>query len=116
LKELGKKKPIIISDKIQSDKLYTTIMVDPDAPYPNKPIHKYQIHYLKINSKNIKVAYHPPNPPMDSDYHKYQIFIYEQSNFIEMEKLQYGPNFNLYNFVKKYKLKKIDGFEFFGKK
>lgn len=116
MKELGKNKPIIISNKIKNEKLYSIIIVDPDAPYPNKPVHKYQIHYLKINSKNIKVAYHPPNPPKDSNYHRYQIYIFEQSEYIFMEKLSYSPNFDLYNFIKNYNLKIIDFFQFLAKK
>jgi len=56
-----KKKPHIISTKKNNYGYYTTIIVDPDAPYPSNPTSKYYIHLLVVNSNDIKIKYKPPD-------------------------------------------------------
>jgi phosphatidylethanolamine-binding protein (PEBP) family uncharacterized protein len=111
-----KKKPHITSTKKDNTQLYTTIIVDPDAPYPSNPHYKYFIHLLVVNSTDIKVEYHPPNPPSDSPPHRYQVFLYLQPKYIQLEKMESGPNFDLDKFVSKWNLKLVDQFEFLCKK
>ena len=112
-----KKNIYIKSNKINKNNLYTTLMVDPDAPYPLTPTFKYYLHLLVINNKEIIVDYLPPDPPLDSPPHRYQIIILEQSNYINKKKMNTfnfheRPNFNLDNFITKNKLKIVDEFEF----
>lgn len=112
-----KKKPHITSSKVKKSDLYTIIMVDPDAPYPSNPIHKYQLHLLVVNSTDTKVEFHPPHPPTDSPPHRYQFLLYKQSNIISIkEKMNYGPNFNLKEFVNKNNLLLVDEFQFLAKR
>lgn len=111
-----KKIPHIKSNQVDKTQYYTTIIVDPDAPYPSEPTSKYMVHLLVVNSTDIKLEYHPPNPPIDSPPHRYQVFLYLQPKYIQMEKMKYAYKFNLDEFVSKWDLKLVDQFEFLCKK
>ena len=106
------KKPIIKSTKKNNEYLYTTLIVDPDAPYPSNPTKKYFIHLMVVNSKEIKIDYYPPHPPVDSEAHRYQVLLYQQKNYIKIENSEPYPNFDLDGFVSKYNLELVDKFEF----
>lgn len=110
------KKPHITSKKKNNHELFTTIMVDPDAPYPSNPTGKYFIHLLVVNSNDVKVEYYPPNPPTDSPPHRYQVFLYTQSKYISTNITNPGSNFDLDYFVKSNELELVDNFEFRVKK
>ena len=110
------KKPNITSTKKNSSNLFTTIMVDPDAPYPENPTAKYFIHLLVVNSNDIKVDYYPPNPPANSNPHRYQVLLFKQSKYISTNVTKPGSNFDLDNFIKSNELELIDEFEFKVKK
>jgi len=57
------------------DNYYAIIAVDPDAPYPEKNIYKYWLHWIILNNDEEVIAYNPPDPPIDSDYHKYYFIL-----------------------------------------
>jgi phosphatidylethanolamine-binding protein (PEBP) family uncharacterized protein len=105
------KKPVITS-KINDKYLYTTLIVDPDAPYPSNPTKKYFIHLMVVNSKEIKIDYYPPHPPVDSEAHRYQVILYKQENYIKIKKSEPYPNFDLDGFVKEHNLAFVEKFEF----
>jgi len=68
---------------------------------------------VSINNDEIVWRYKSPNPPMDSDPHRYFIQLYKQSNRIKLDKpITQRNKFDLDSFVKKYDLKKIDEFLF----
>ncbi len=106
------KKPIITSNKKTNDHLYTTLIVDPDAPYPSEPTKKYMIHLMVVNSLDIKIDYYPPHPPLDSPPHRYQVLLFQQEKYIQIPNSKPYPNFNLEEFVNRYNLKLIDEFQF----
>lgn len=116
-----KKKPNITTspENIDPNYLYTTLMVDPDAPYPSNPTAKYFIHLMVINSNDIIIEYYPPNPPADSEPHKYQVFLYKQEKYIQLNSIHETKphgSFDLENFVKSNRLVQVDSFQFRCKK
>lgn len=79
-----------------SGKLYTVMMVDPDAPSPKNPIYRHFLHWLVVNQSdksNGKVInkYTGPNPPEGE--HRYFVCILQQKN-----KIQGLTEFNRKNF------------------
>jgi phosphatidylethanolamine-binding protein len=111
-------KPIISFNK-ESNKLYTIIMADPDAPFPSNPKYKYWLHMLTINNNMEFAPFNPPSPPAGSDYHRYFIFVYEQDhkiNMNEMEPIKERNNFKLADFVHKHSLKEISSVYFMTKR
>lgn len=106
------KKPNITSKKKNNLNLFTTIIVDPDAPYPENPTGKYFIHLLVVNSNDIKIDYYPPNPPADSNPHRYQVLLFKQTKYITTNLKNPGSNFALDNFIKYNELELVDKFEF----
>src|SRR5271170_7625995 len=51
-------------------KLYTVLMVDPDAPSAANPVNKYWLHMLIVNTDQTVAAFHPSNPPVGSGLHR----------------------------------------------
>ena len=110
--EINRKPKIVISEKYKN-KLLTLLIVDPDAHYPSNPTEKYMLHNMVINNDEIVWKYKSPNPPMDSEPHRYFIQLYKQSNPIKLDKpIAQRNKFDLESFVKKYGLKKVDEFVF----
>lgn len=101
-------KPNIRFDRNQDD-LYTIIMVDPDAPYPNDPKFKYFLHWFVVNNTEELMNYTPPNPPSDSDNHRYCVFVYKQEAKIypDMFYSLGRKNFNLMKFEELFYVTKI---------
>lgn len=97
----------------ESNKFYTIIMIDPDAPSRKKPIYKYWLHYLVVNNHKMIVDYYPPSPPSKSGEHRYYILVFEQQNIIN-DKLNIidRKNFNCKQFVSKYGLKLVHKMKF----
>jgi len=118
--EINRKPKIVISEKEKEkykNKLLTLLIVDPDAHYPSNPTEKYMLHNMVINNNEIIWKYKSPNPPMDSEPHRYFIRIYKQSNRIKLDKpIAQRNKFDLESFVKKYGLKKVDEFIFLCRK
>ena len=105
-------KPIITSNKKNNEYLYTTLIVDPDAPYPSNPTFKYYIHLMVVNSSDIKIDYYPPHPPIDSPPHRYKVLLFQQEKYIQIQKSKPHPNFDLEEFISKYNLVLVDNFIF----
>ncbi|XP_053573953.1 phosphatidylethanolamine-binding protein 4 isoform X2 [Bombina bombina] len=82
--------PWIKYTKAELGKLYTLIMVDPDAPTRSDPKYRYWRHWVMtdipardlLTGKSItgKVlsAYKRPTPPPQTGYHRYQFLLYIQ--------------------------------------
>ena len=107
-----------ILNYIKNDKkLYTIMMIDPDAPDCANPIYKYVLHWLIVNTSDVIKPYHPPSPPAGSGNHRYYIIIYEQSHFIDP--LSFNNierhSFDAYQFVNANNLKPILGNMFMSK-
>ena len=110
--EINRKPKIVISEKYKNI-LLTLLIVDPDAHYPSNPTEKYMLHNMVINNDETIWKYKSPNPPLDSEPHRYFILLYKHSNPIKLDKLIAQRNkFDLESFVKKYGLKKVDEFVF----
>jgi len=95
---------------IQSAKQYTILMIDPDAPSRNNPIHKYWLHWLIVNNDKTIADYEPPTPPKGSGPHRYFILLLEQT--IKFSPNEIGPiiqrnNFDVPEFIHKHHLKLI---------
>lgn len=100
------KNPLIISNHIKSDKLYTYLIIN-----INNPIYKYYIHLFTINNNNIILNYQKPIITKYSEIQLYYIFIYEQNFFINY-KINKRINFNLDDFINRYNLLLVDTFIF----
>ncbi len=110
-KDFTSVKPIINFEKKQR-KLYSIIMVDPDAPSRENPTKKYNIHLLIINNNDTIVSYKGPGPPENSGPHRYYTCVFEQESLIYMNKNIPRERFNLINFVKENNLKIIGCFKY----
>lgn len=91
-------------------KLYTIVMVDPDAPSPSNPIYKYWLHWLLVNNNETAIEFNPPAPPPGSGKHRYFIYVMEQTEKLDPSRISNSidgrKNFNLRGFIEEYKLKK----------
>ena len=74
---------IFPNNKKISNKFYTFIIVDPDAPN-GFHIHQciYNIPGDQIKSGIILLPYYPPTPPKGTGEHRYFCILYEQSTMI----------------------------------
>ncbi|XP_016329098.1 phosphatidylethanolamine-binding protein 4-like [Sinocyclocheilus anshuiensis] len=72
-----------------SEKKYTLLMVDPDAPSCQKPSRAYWKHWLLVDIKgyimeteNVRgfegTTYTRPTPPQGTGLHHYQFLVFEQ--------------------------------------
>jgi phosphatidylethanolamine-binding protein (PEBP) family uncharacterized protein len=100
------KKPKIRLE-LQKNKLYTLMMVDPDAPSPTNPYLKYVLHWLVVNTTDTILPFNPPAPPAGSGEHRYYVFLFEQPKNIRIIKTPERHKFNLNNFTNEYGLKPI---------
>lgn len=92
--------PIIKFNK-KHNKLYTIMIVDPDAPSYNNSIYRFWLHLLIVNNDDTIIKYQPPNPPKDSGFHRYYILIFEQYNKINnIINIKSRSNFDVFNFAK----------------
>lgn len=90
-----------------TEKLYTIMMFDPDAPF-SKQYNKQWLHWLVINTNEIVIPFSPSNPPKDSGMHRYFIFIFEQSTKININKYIIDKSkFDKNKFISIFKLKPI---------
>lgn len=87
-KQRASKMPKIILD-LQINKIYTILLMDPDAVGGNK-IHFLLTNHSLYNEGNIIFPYVGPNPPKSSGVHRYYFLLIEQNSFVL-------PNPNLAN-------------------
>lgn len=112
------KAPQIYFSRAQQKK-YVLVMVDPDAPNRSKPTSAYWRHWLVVNiqGKALKKGkilgktltdYHPPTPPQNYGFHRYQFMLFEQPadapvSLTEQEKSSRGK-WDFHAFVKRFHL------------
>ena len=109
-------KPTITWSEAIPDKYYTLTMVDPDAPSRATPTFRNINHWLVGNIKGnnlndfteakIMVDYRGSGPPVDSGYHRYVFYLFEQKSLIDFSEtlIETPRNFSLKDFVVKYEL------------
>jgi len=82
---------------------YTIIMVDLDAPYPEYPINSPYLHYMSVNNnfslENVVVDYMPPSPPLDSEPHRYVVFIFQQIKPMPIPTIETRMKFDVNDFI-----------------
>lgn len=101
-----------------SDSYYTIAMVDPDAPSRTDPKFREVLHWLVGNIKGSDIAganhiavYFGSGPPKGTGLHRYVFMLYKQPEKLTFDEPKSPKNsranrfnFNLRNFVQKYKL------------
>lgn len=100
-------------------KMYTLIMIDPDAPSYDNPKFREWLHWLivnipgnKISSGEILADYRGPQPPKRTGFHRYVFLVYEQKQkintkdqtIISRESISGRAGFRVNIFAKKNKL------------
>ena len=107
-----KYEPIVEIYPSDSKNLYTLLMTDPDAPYPENPTYADYLHWLVVNigndTGNIKTPYTPPNPPKDSLPHRYIFEVYKQQGPMPKSRIDSGSRFDKKAFIKSNGLKLLD--------
>ena len=79
------RRPPVVAFKPAQGRLYTLIMVDPDAPSRAEPMYREFVHWAVVNMPGCDVTagetvapYFGAAPPCNSGPHRYFIFLYEQ--------------------------------------
>lgn len=102
-----------------TDSLYTLLMDDPTAPFPETPVYANYLHWLIINIPQNKIAngdiilnYHPPSPLEKSSAHTYRIILYKQKQKINIdpqyiEKIKKQSTFPTEKFANTYGLTEV---------
>ena len=118
----------LISFNAESDKYYTLICVDPDAP--NRKMHLFRnwLHYIVVNipgdnieQGNVICKYSGPEPPKNSGLHRYIFLVYQQANGQQQFNKTYPDKgtslsrskFNVNKFIKQYQCEKLIAANFF---
>lgn len=110
------KAPDIYFSAAYKSKLYALVMVDPDAPSRANPTKANWRHWLLVDIQGTSLKkgqikgttlteYHPPTPPRNSGFHRYQFMLFEQPlnaqvTLTELEKANRG-NWDLEAFIKR---------------
>ncbi|XP_033641816.1 OV-16 antigen-like isoform X2 [Asterias rubens] len=80
-----------------TSKMYTLMMVDPDAPDAIDPQFAYYLHWLVVNIAGTDLAngifangdaltpYEHPLPPEGSGFHRYQFFVFAQASHLTID-------------------------------
>ncbi|KAJ8320574.1 hypothetical protein KUTeg_002161 [Tegillarca granosa] len=116
--------PVIQFPYADKKKIYTVIMVDPDAPSPDNPTMKYFLHWIVVDipgkylrkgcnlEKDGKhghiltlLTYVAPRPPFGR--HRYQFFLAEQEPYQIFQRPARRPKFDLESFLQNHKLCRI---------
>jgi phosphatidylethanolamine-binding protein (PEBP) family uncharacterized protein len=92
----------------KNNRLYTILMVDPDAPSPDNPTNKYFLHWMIVNNVETVVNFIPPNPPIG--VHRYVFLLLEQKGYLNSSDIKIGSRekFQLNKFIKAYNLTLVD--------
>ena len=107
--------PKLSWNNININKCYTIIMVDPDSPSSINPSESQWLHWFVsnqirndnntiLNEGNIKKGYLNPHPLLNTGYHRYCLYVFEQhecnrkySNELENKLINQRNNYNLMN-------------------
>ena len=75
----------VVAFKSVPNKLYTLLMIDPDAPSKAEPMYREFVHWVVVNipgcditAGEVVAPYFGAAPPYKSGPHRYFIFLYEQ--------------------------------------
>uniref|UniRef100_A0A0M3J700 Phosphatidylethanolamine-binding protein 4 (inferred by orthology to a human protein) n=1 Tax=Anisakis simplex TaxID=6269 RepID=A0A0M3J700_ANISI len=89
-----------------SQKLYTLMMVDPDAPSRKRPTMGQWLHWLVVNVPGSSIdqgqtltPYAPPTPPSGSGLHRYVFLAYQQSAQLNANSVSQRPKFSAKQFA-----------------
>lgn len=98
-----------ITYKKEKDTLYTTLIIDKDAPSKETSNNRYYIHLFKINNDEIILNYEPPRPPKNSGEHRYYVYILKQKNYYKYnnnnrKQFDYNDFFTKYNLTIAYEM------------
>lgn len=100
-----KKNEIDIDFSSEKGQLYTAVLVDLDAPYPEKSTNSPYLHLLAVNipgdnieDGDIIMPYQTPQPPKDSLPHSYVLNVYKQQYRFQPFSLQDRNQFALMSF------------------
>ena len=101
------------------DKLYTLVIYDVDAPYPEDPSSSPYLHYAVVNIPGDEIKdgdtimpYTPPHPPKDSKEHRYIISLFIQKSRIVPIDIKARIRFDVNSFVARHNLKLVEEFSF----
>lgn len=86
------REPVVKYKYADENKMYMLLMVDPDAPSRTRPTRRWWIHWLMTDIPGWSLIsdnpqsltgtsltdYEGPSPPPKTDYHRYQLFLFEQ--------------------------------------
>jgi len=128
------KSPIVLvkPSKVNDDKYYGLLMVDPDAPNKNNPTYADWLHWglynipgdlLKYEALDVIeqaasgyslmdcfAHYQAPNPPKNSGPHRYHVILTEQKSgalYKEIPQCRNRSNFNTTQFIKNHKMAEL---------
>ncbi len=103
--------------------LYSMLMIDLDAPYPEDPVDSPFLHFLMVNITDVNgvtakegdivFEYLPPSPPPDSEPHQYEIYVFKQSCEIHDVWAEGRDHFNLEKWTD-CPLQMVEKFTFYG--
>lgn len=99
---------------LQEGSMFTLIVYDRHAPYPNNPIRSPFLHYLatnittKYNSGDVILEWMSPQPPDDSPLHCYVFTLFGQDKAIPRLELDQRKNFDLEGFIQGNSLVQLD--------
>ncbi|KAF7269065.1 hypothetical protein GWI33_017823 [Rhynchophorus ferrugineus] len=103
-----------VSWEANPEKLYTLMMVDPDAPSRSNPIYREINHWLVVNIKGSDIStgqtiteYRGSRAPKNSGLHRYIFLVHEQPGPITVDNPDLASerrNFSSREFAKKYQL------------
>lgn len=75
----------VVAFKSPPGKLYTLLMIDPDAPSRAEPLYREFVHWVVVNMPGCDITagevvapYFGAAPPYKSGLHRYYFFLYEQ--------------------------------------
>ncbi|XP_032221598.1 protein D2 isoform X1 [Nematostella vectensis] len=114
------------AQEIDKSKLYTVMVIDPDAPSPIRHQYRSWLHYLKVNIPSDELAqrldiqsgmdtiqsgmdtelksYRPPSPPSGSGLHRYKYYALEQTGKVRPSPISERRSFDAQEFAAKHNL------------
>lgn len=110
--------PMIYINNPEPNALYTILLTDPDAPYPDNPVYADFLHWMIINvtgtipstEHGMNIVTFIPSTPFRGNFHRYIFTLYKQTQrrvnipFIYTQR----RNFNTQQFITMNNLVHID--------
>jgi len=102
------------------ERLYTLLMVDPDAPNPEQQTYQTECHWALTNipisaktstisaaSGNEILSYVPPHPQKGTPYHRYTFLLLEQTSRLSQASLETPGKFDTRAFVSEHGMRPV---------